>query len=115
MATAYQSALIMSESTKLCFNGMTMAQYDHGPKETAADSIVINIVAKGKSYERAQKLIEVIVDSGAHVITVEEPEVEEHFSIINNIVPFNFMAYYLAKKLNINETFVVGGKVTEVL
>jgi glucosamine--fructose-6-phosphate aminotransferase (isomerizing) len=114
MATAYQSALIMCESTKLCFNGMTMAQYDHGPKETAADSIVINIVAKGKSYERAQKLTEMIVASGAHVITVEEPEVDENFSIINNMVPFNFMAYYLAEKLNITETFVVGGKVTEV-
>ena len=115
IATAFQSALIMCESTKLCFNGMTMAQYDHGPKETAFDSIVIQIIAKGKSYERSKKLTEMIVASGAHVITVEEPEVEEHFSIINNIVPFNYMAYFLAKKLNITETFVVGGKVTEVL
>jgi glucosamine--fructose-6-phosphate aminotransferase (isomerizing) len=112
--TAYQSALIMCESTKLCFNGMTMAQYDHGPKETAADSIVIQIIAKGKSYERSQKLTEIIVTSGAHVITVEEPEVDEHFSIINNMLPFNYMAYYLAEKQNITETFVVGGKVTEV-
>jgi glutamine---fructose-6-phosphate transaminase (isomerizing) len=114
VATAYQSALIMCESTKLCFTGMPMAQYDHGPKETAAASIVINIVAKGKSYERSQKLNEMVTASGAHVITVEEPEVDENFSIINNMVPFNFMAYYLAKKLNIKETFVVGGKVTEV-
>ena len=114
IATAFQSALIMSESTKLCFNGMVMAQYDHGPKETAADSIVINIVSKGKSYERAQKLTEMIVASGAHVITVEEPEVDENFSVLHNMVPFNYMAYYLAEKLNITETFVVGGKVTEV-
>lgn len=115
IATAFQSALILCESTKLCFNGMTMAQYDHGPKETAADSIVINIIAKGKSYERSQKLTEMIQTSGAHVITVEEPEVEEQFSIINNMLPFNYMAYYLAEKLNITETFVVGGKVTEVV
>ncbi len=113
ISTAFQSALIMSESTKLSFNGMVMAQYDHGPKETAANSIVIQILAKGKSYERTQKLTEMIVASGAHVITVEEPEVEENFSVLHNMVPFNYMAYYLAEKLNITETFVVGGKVTE--
>lgn len=114
IATAFQSALILCESTKLCFNGMTMAQYDHGPKETASDSIVIQIIAKGKSYERSKKLTETISASGAYVIKVEEPEVEEHFSIINNMVPFNYMAYYLAEKLDIKDTFVVGGKVTEV-
>lgn len=115
IATALQSALILCESTKISFNGITMAQYDHGPKETAANSIVIQIVAKGKSYERSQKLSNMISASGAHVFTIEEPEVQEQFSIINNIIPFNYMAYYLAEKLNITETFVVGGKVTEVL
>ena len=63
---------------------------------------------------RALKLNEMIVASGAHVITVEEPEIEENFSVIHNMVPFNYMAYYLAEKLNITETFVIGGKVTEV-
>jgi glucosamine--fructose-6-phosphate aminotransferase (isomerizing) len=47
-------------------------------------------------------------------MTVEEPQTEENFSILHNMVPFNFMAYYLAQKLNIRETFIVGGKVTEV-
>ncbi|MBC7845621.1 MAG: hypothetical protein H7Y10_03920 [Flavobacterium sp.] len=115
IATAYQAALIMSESTKLCFTGLPMAQYDHGPKETAKESIVINVISKGKSYERSHKLTEKISASGAYVITVEEPEVKENFSIIHNMIPFNYMAYYLAEKLNITETFVVGGKVTEVL
>lgn len=114
IATAYEAALILSESTKLCFTGLPMAQYDHGPKETAANSIVIQILAKGKSYKRAQKLTEMISKSGAHVITVEEPETEENFSVLHNMVPFNYMAFYLAQKLNISETFVVGGKVTEV-
>jgi glucosamine--fructose-6-phosphate aminotransferase (isomerizing) len=114
IATAFEAALILSESTKLCFTGLPMAQYDHGPKETASNSIVIQILAKGKSYDRAQKLTEMVKASGAHVFTVEEPETEENFSVLHNIVPFNFMAYYLAKKLNVTETFVVGGKVTEV-
>lgn len=113
IATAYEAALILSESTKICFIGLPMAQYDHGPKETAANSIVIQIMAKGKAYERTQKVNETIAKAGAHVITVEEPDAEENLSVIHNIIPFNFMAYYLAHKLNVRETFVVGGKVTE--
>lgn len=115
IATAFEAALILSESTKLCFTGLPMAQYDHGPKETAGNSIVIQIMARGKSYERTLKLNEMIVASGAHVVIVEEPEIEENFSVLHNMVPFNYMAYYLAEKLNITETFVVGGKVTEVI
>jgi glucosamine--fructose-6-phosphate aminotransferase (isomerizing) len=114
IATAYEASLILSESSKMCFNGLAMSQYDHGPKETADGSIVIQIMAKGKAYHRTHNLNEVIEKAGAHVITVEEPDVEENFSIIHNMVPFNFMAYYLAQKLDIRETFVVGGKVTEV-
>ncbi|MFD2934772.1 SIS domain-containing protein [Spirosoma flavum] len=113
IGTAYEAALILSESTKLNFHGLPMAQYDHGPKETAQNSIVIQIMAKGPAYERTQLLSDMISKAGAHVFAVEAPEVNEHFSILNNIIPFNFMAYYMAEKMNIGETFVVGGKVTE--
>lgn len=115
IATAMEAALILSESTKRNFHGLPMAQYDHGPKETAKGSIVIQIMAEGPSYQRSLKLSETIRQAGAHVIHVEEPEVEENLSILNNIVPFNFMAFYLARKLNAGETFTVGGKVTEVV
>lgn len=115
VATAMEAALIMSESTKLNFHGLAMAQYDHGPKETAENSIVIQILAKGKSFERSLKLAEKIKEFGASVFTVEEAEAEEHFSILHNIVTFNFLAYYLSKNLAITEMFAVGGKVTEVL
>ena len=114
IATAMQAALIMSESTKLSFQGLPMAQYDHGPKETAQDSIIIQIVAKGKSYERTLTLGEKIKESGATLITIEEPETEEQYSILHNIIPFNFMAYYLSQKMGITDTFTVGGKITEV-
>ncbi|MEZ0607788.1 SIS domain-containing protein [Fibrella sp. WM1] len=113
VGTAYEAALILSESTKLNFHGLPMAQYDHGPKETAHNSIVIQIMAKGATYERTQRLSEMVAKAGAHVFTVEAPELDEHFSILHTIVPFNFAAYYMAEKLGIGETFVVGGKVTE--
>ena len=115
VAIAMEAALIMSESTKLNFHGLAMSQYDHGPKETAENSIVIQILAAGKSYERSLKLSEKIKASGAAVFTVEEPNTEEHFSILHNIIPFNFMAYYLSQKMGITDTFVVGGKITEVV
>lgn len=114
IATALEAALILSESTKRNFHGLPMGQYDHGPKETARQSIVIQILAQGESYSRSHKLAEKIGLAGAHVFTVEEPEVSENLSVLHNIVPFNFMAYYLAQKLNAGDTFTVGGKVTEV-
>ncbi len=114
IATAMQAALIMSESTKLNFNGLPMAQYDHGPKETAQNSVVIQILSKGKSYDRSRKLSSIVAAAGAHVFTVEEPDATENESILHTIIPFNFMAYYLAAKLQVGETFMVGGKVTEV-
>jgi len=114
IATAMQAALILSESTKINFTGLPMAQYDHGPKETAKDSIVIQILARGKSYERTLKLSETIKAAGAHVFTVEEVDATENESIIHNMIPFNFLAWYLSEKLEIKETFLVGGKVTEV-
>ena len=120
IATAYEAALILSESTKLNFHGLPMAQYDHGPKETAKDSIVIQILARGEAYERTLRLSETIRRAGAHVFTVEEPDrspadaMAENYSVLHNIISFNFMAYFLALKLNIGDTFVVGGKVTEV-
>ncbi len=114
IGTACEAALILSESTKLNFHGLPMAQYDHGPKETAQNSIVIQILAKGAAYDRSRRLSETVARSGAHVFAVEAPsDIEEHFSVLHTIIPFNFMAYYLAQALDVGETFTVGGKVTE--
>jgi glutamine---fructose-6-phosphate transaminase (isomerizing) len=114
IATAMEAALILSESTKRNFHGLPMAQYDHGPKETAKNSVIIQIVSRGPSYVRTIKLAEILKKAGAHVIQVEEKNISENLSVVNNIVPFNFMAYYLAHMLNVGSTFTVGGKVTEV-
>ncbi len=120
LATAHEAALILSESTKLAVHGLPMAQYDHGPKETAQGSIVIQIQTPGAAYERTRRLSALIAKAGAHVFTVDESErsvdaMAEPFSVLHTIIPFNFMAYYLAQKLNVRETFVVGGKVTEAI
>jgi glucosamine--fructose-6-phosphate aminotransferase (isomerizing) len=114
IATALESSLILSESTRICFTGLPMAQYDHGPKETARDSIVIQINSRGTSYDRSMHLSEIIAKAGAYVFAVEETGIEENFSVINNIVPFNYLAAFLAGRLGITETFTIGGKITTV-
>lgn len=112
LATALEASLILSESTKRCFTGLALAQYDHGPKETSGNSMVINIVSPGKNLERAVKLNKTIAEAGAEVIVTGEEALPENLSILVNIIPFNFMAFYLAELLGIEDTFVVGGKVT---
>ncbi len=114
LATALQAALILSEMTKLGFQGLALGQYDHGPKETARESVVIQIISHGASYDRNEKVRQMIEPAGAHVFRVEEPLADEWSSVLSTIIPFNFMGYYLAKYLEVGETFAVGGKVTEV-
>jgi len=60
------------------------------------------------------KLNETVRRFGAIVLSVEAEGIEEYFSILHNIVVFNFMAFYLSELLGIKEMFAVGGKVTEV-
>ncbi len=114
VGTAMEAALILSECTKRAYNGMALAQYDHGPKETARSSIVIQIISEGPSYKRSKELSHLLRMSGASVFEIEEKKVEEHLSVLHNIVTFNFCAYYLAEKFNVTEIFSVGGKVTTV-
>jgi glucosamine--fructose-6-phosphate aminotransferase (isomerizing) len=114
IATALQAALILSETTKLNFHGLPMAQYDHGVKETAKDSIVIQITSKGRSLERTIELGETISAHGGHVFYVDEQELSEHESILSTIIQFNFLSIYLAARLGVTDTFLVGSKVTEV-
>ena len=52
--------------------------------------------------------------AGADVFMVEEPDADEFASVLYNIIPFNFLSYYLAGLLGVKETFVVGKKITEV-
>ena len=114
VATAMQAALILSECTKIGFNGLAMAQYDHGPKETAKNSIVLMINAAGEAAERTEKLAVTIRNAGAEVFIINEPKSSEQFSILYNILPLNFLAYYLAEKMQVKGTFVVGSKITEI-
>jgi glucosamine--fructose-6-phosphate aminotransferase (isomerizing) len=111
---AHQAALVLSESTKIPFYGMSITQYEHGYKETATDSIVIVInPQKGVLFKRTQKMMDLLRNSGATVFEISEPELDEILSPFTSILPFYFMASFLQKKMGIQVPFLVGNKITE--
>lgn len=114
IGTVHQAAHILSESTKYPFIGMSVSEYDHGPKETAKDSVVIVLKSDGVSYRRTNKLFELVENAGANVFYYEDRDVPESISPITSSVPLMFMTYYLSKLLKITKPFVVGSKITEV-
>lgn len=114
IGTVHQAAHILSESTKYPFIGMSVSEYDHGPKETAKDSVVIVLKSDGVSYRRTNKLFELVENAGANVFYYEDKDVPEALSPITSSVPLMFMTHYLSKMLKITKPFMVGTKITEV-
>ena len=111
---AYQAALLLSESLKYPFVGMSLTQYEHGYKETAEDAVVIVInPSRGILYERTNRLMNVLRSVNALVFEVNESELEEIYSPLTSIISFFFMAHYLSSKLGITEPFTIGKKITE--
>lgn len=111
---AYQAALMLSESTKFPFIGMSLTQYEHGYKETARNEVVIVInPSKGILYKRTNKLIDVLRKVDAKVFEINEPELDEIYSPFTSILPFFFMARFLSAKLGIKAPFLIGNKITE--
>lgn len=114
VGTAFQAALMLSESTKYPFTGMSLTQYEHGYKETAERSVVIAInPSKGVLYDRTNKLLDLLRDADAQVFEIEEAELEELYSPLTSILPFFFMAGYLKAKLGVGAPFQIGSKITE--
>jgi len=114
IGTAYQGALTLSETTKLSWIGMPVAQYDHGPKETANDTVVIILNSHGKDAKRIAALKETLSKSSALVVEVEEVELPEMLSPLTLITELNMIMDYLADLLQVGNTFALGGKVTTV-
>lgn len=113
ISSVHQAAHILSESTKFPFIGMSVSEYDHGPKETAKDSVVIVIKSDGVSYRRTNKLFDLVENAGANVFYLEDKDVPEALSPITSVVPLMFMTHYLSKLLKITKPFTVGSKITE--
>lgn len=113
IGTAYEAALTFTETTKLPWNAMPIAQYDHGTKEAGAKSIIIALDGYGNA-KRIDEIDQSLESSDALFIRLAEPEVTEILSPIPYIFELNLMMNYLADCLKIKDIFQFGGKITTV-
>lgn len=115
IATAYESALTLTETTKIAWTGMSLAQFDHGPKEASADSVIIILNASEKDKQRSDLLKHTLNDlSNCLIIELDEENIEQIFSPITLITRLNLIMADLAKLLKIEETFQIGDKITTI-
>jgi glutamine---fructose-6-phosphate transaminase (isomerizing) len=112
LATAMQAALILTESTGLPFQAMSLAQFDHGPKESSPGSFIYIISPENHNAKRMNELSKQIINSGAFV-SVLNVSGEEYLTPVTSAIPFFFLAHYLSEKLGRKYPFLIGGKITE--
>ncbi len=113
IGTAHEAALTFTETTKLPWNAMPIAQYDHGTKEAGAKSIIIALDGYGNA-KRIDEIAHSLESSDALFICLGEPEVSEVSSPISYIFELNLMMNHLADCLKIKHIFQFGGKITRV-
>lgn len=93
---------------------MPLSQYDHGPKETAQNTIVLTLSAAGKDRQRSATLEEIqATKSNALTLRIEEQALTEALSPLPLITQANFLINDLADLLGVGATFALGGKVTQ--
>ena len=112
--TAKQGALILTESTRIPFIGLSLSEYDHGMKESAENSVVIFLNPSGKQTERCKKVRQKVEEAGAICFEINETELSEDLSPFTLSIPLFSATAWLAQKLRIKHPFVVGEKVTRV-
>lgn len=113
VGTALEAALTLTETTKLPWNGMAAAQYDHGTKEAGAKSVIIVCDGYGNA-SRTDEISRSLRSSETLFIRLGEPGVSEILSPIAYIFELNLMMNYLADCLEIKDIFQFGGKITTV-
>ncbi|HZX49551.1 MAG TPA: hypothetical protein VFE94_00165 [Candidatus Paceibacterota bacterium] len=110
--TAMEGALTLSEATKFAWQGLSPAQYDHGPKETMQDSVVLFLQSNGKDKERIAHLKKLLsAKSNALVREIVVSGVPEELSPFCHIVQLNFLMVFLTKALGVKAEFM-GEKIT---
>jgi glucosamine--fructose-6-phosphate aminotransferase (isomerizing) len=111
---ASHAALMLSETVRYPFVGMSLSQFEHGYKEAAEDTVALVInPAKGVMHERTKKLMNLLRQVNAHVYEINDREIDELYSPFTAAIPLYFMAEYLSSKLHISDPFQFGNKITE--
>ena len=113
IGTANQGALTLTETTKLSWTAMSVAQYDHGPKEAANNTVLVILSSHGKDEKRIESLEKTVQNkSNALAIKFEMADSSEQLSPLLLIVKLNFLMDYLVDCLEVGNAFLIGEKVT---
>lgn len=122
IGTAHQASLTFSETTRELWSSMTIAQFDHGPKECSDNNILILLNGKGKDANRINQVKTLILKNQNEntnaplVIELIEDQVSENLSPIPFNLKLNLIMNYLGDLMLNGEEFSykIGGKVTLV-
>lgn len=115
IGTAYEGALTLSETTKSSWIGLPIAQYEHGPIETAENAVIIILNSEGKERKRIESIKRKLKEkSNALIIELTERKLPENLSPFTFITQLNFIMNYLADYMNIKNRFKIGRKITKV-
>lgn len=111
--TAYEAALALTETTKFPWLGMSVSQFNHGPKEAARDSVVVFLNGGGKAERRIATMREFLgARTNACVIELKENSLDELLTPF----PLVFSAYLfmdsLLDMLKIDPAITLGSKIT---
>jgi hypothetical protein len=98
VATAKQAAMMLGKATVRPVAGMSLSQYDLLYKEQPKNHLTILINDNGPGMEMTNRFTERISHEGISSVFIEEIDLNWIFTPINLILPFDFAAYYLAKK-----------------
>ncbi|MBI2889001.1 MAG: hypothetical protein HYY10_03720 [Candidatus Liptonbacteria bacterium] len=114
-ATAMHAALILTETLCLPWHGMSLAQFDHGPKEAAVDAVVILLDGNGKDHARIDYAGKIFAEQArAHVIRIKERELAEPLTPLTLITHVCLLMDYLGDALGVTAASRIGSKITRV-
>ena len=115
LATAYQTALVLTETTKLPWIGMSVAQFDHGPKEAAANCTILALDANRNDSSRITHVARLVGQlPGVNFQRLVATERSAHLSPLSLFSQSALVMQNLAELFNVGEPFAVGAKVTTV-
>jgi glucosamine--fructose-6-phosphate aminotransferase (isomerizing) len=111
--SAGEAALALAEVTKLPWQGLELAQFDHGPKEAAENSVVVFLDGAGRDKKRRELMVKILKSkSNALIATLAEHALPEALTPFSLVAQAYFMAHHLADLLQVKRTYRLGGKIT---
>jgi glutamine---fructose-6-phosphate transaminase (isomerizing) len=106
VATAKQAALMLGKVSRRAVTGMSFSHYDHNFRDDPGKHLTIIINDNGPGKDSTTQLIDRIKNEGRKCIFIEEIDLSWIYTPINLILPFDFAAYYLGRKIKTDPAII---------